>query len=105
MPNASVRTTITVKAGVWTRVRTAKRRSWDIRSEYYVQFGRKDRIVRSHKRRDTRRMNTMPAETGPAKAARYVQNEAREQLNDLARWNAVVEHDRGVDGLFVYAVR
>jgi AraC family transcriptional regulator, regulatory protein of adaptative response / methylated-DNA-[protein]-cysteine methyltransferase len=26
-------------------------------------------------------------------------------LNDLARWNAIVAHDRGADGLFVYAVR
>src|SRR5437667_12154829 len=85
-----------------------------------VQFDRKNRIVRSHQRRDTRRMNTMPAETGPAKAAlrepqggpefgrrtgHYVRNDVREQLNDLAQWNAVVEHDRGADGLFVYAVR
>jgi len=58
-------------------------------------------------------MNTMPAQTGPAKAGRHVRDgagrhvrdDAREQLNDLARWNAVVEHDREADGLFVYAVR
>src|SRR5262249_5709684 len=75
--------------------------------EYYVQFDRKDRIVRSHQRRDTRRMNTMPAETGPAKAGHHVpgRDDAREQLNDFARWNAVVEHDRSADGLFVYAVQ
>src|SRR5947209_3786235 len=30
--------------------------------------------------------------------------QAHEQLNDAARWNAVVAHDRGADGLFVYAV-
>src|SRR5437899_3050097 len=28
-----------------------------------------------------------------------------EKLNDAARWNAVVGHDRDADGLFVYAVR
>ena len=28
-----------------------------------------------------------------------------ERLNDTARWNAVVAHDRSADGLFVYAVR
>jgi len=28
-----------------------------------------------------------------------------EKLNDAARWNAVVDHDREADGLFVYAVR
>jgi AraC family transcriptional regulator of adaptative response/methylated-DNA-[protein]-cysteine methyltransferase len=28
-----------------------------------------------------------------------------EKLNDAARWNAVVAHDRSADGLFVYAVR
>ena len=27
------------------------------------------------------------------------------RLNDVARWNAVVAHDRSADGLFVYAVR
>src|SRR5262245_473139 len=27
-----------------------------------------------------------------------------EKLNDTARWNAVVAHDRDADGLFVYAV-
>src|SRR6266566_784988 len=31
--------------------------------------------------------------------------QSTEKLNDTARWNAVVEHDRGADGLFVYAVR
>ena len=55
-------------------------------------------------------MNTMPAETGPAEAGHYVRNSgtakaAPHVLNDLARWNAVVEHDGGADGLFVYAVR
>ena len=28
-----------------------------------------------------------------------------EKLNDAARWNAVVDHDREADGLFVYGVR
>ena len=28
-----------------------------------------------------------------------------EKLNDSARWKAVLGHDRGADGLFVYAVR
>ena len=51
----------------------------------------------------TRRMNThtMVAETPPARAGHLV----LEQLNDAARWNAVVGHDRTADGLFVYAVR
>src|SRR6266849_2402763 len=55
---------------------------------------------------------------GPAKAGHYVQNHSpaesrlhvrnvgvRHELNDAARWNAVVDHDREADGLFVYAVR
>jgi AraC family transcriptional regulator of adaptative response/methylated-DNA-[protein]-cysteine methyltransferase len=45
--------------------------------------------------------NTMVADTGSAKAGHLV----LEQLNDAARWNAVVGHDRTADGLFVYAVR
>src|SRR5262249_18352792 len=68
--------------------------------EYYVQFDRKDWIVRSQPRRDTRPMNTMPAETGPAEAGHV----REQQLNDVARWNAVVEHNRTADGRFVYAV-
>src|SRR5438034_5561940 len=31
--------------------------------------------------------------------------QSTEKLNDTARWNAVVAHDRDADGLFVYAVR
>src|SRR5206468_4845171 len=31
--------------------------------------------------------------------------QSTEKLNDAARWNAVVAHDRSADGLFVYAVR
>src|SRR4051812_41454689 len=31
--------------------------------------------------------------------------QATEKLNDAARWNAVIRHDRDADGLFVYAVR
>src|SRR5436190_17496589 len=31
--------------------------------------------------------------------------QSTEKLNDTARWNAVVAHDRSADGLFVYAVR
>src|SRR5206468_4835311 len=30
--------------------------------------------------------------------------QSTEKLNDAARWNAVVGHDRDADGLFVYAV-
>src|SRR5258706_15722812 len=45
--------------------------------------------------------NTMAAETPPARAGHHI----LEQLNDAARWNAVVAHDRTSDGLFVYAVR
>jgi AraC family transcriptional regulator, regulatory protein of adaptative response / methylated-DNA-[protein]-cysteine methyltransferase len=30
---------------------------------------------------------------------------AAPHLNDAARWNAVLAHDRGADGMFVYAVR
>ncbi len=32
-------------------------------------------------------------------------NVQNERLNDAARWNAVLGHDRAADGLFVYAVR
>src|SRR3981189_1284061 len=45
--------------------------------------------------------NPMAAETPPARARHHT----LEQLNDAARWNAVVAHDRTSDGLFVYAVR
>src|SRR5437870_3866664 len=31
--------------------------------------------------------------------------QSSERLNDAARWRAVIDRDRGVDGLFVYAVR
>jgi AraC family transcriptional regulator of adaptative response/methylated-DNA-[protein]-cysteine methyltransferase len=31
--------------------------------------------------------------------------QSSERLNDIARWRAVLEHDRSADGLFVYAVR
>jgi AraC family transcriptional regulator of adaptative response/methylated-DNA-[protein]-cysteine methyltransferase len=54
---------------------------------------------------------TGPAETGrhgPAKAGRYVRQAhdvRKEHLNDAACWNAVVSHDGGADGLFVYGVR
>src|SRR5258708_7212179 len=68
-----------------------------------VQFGRKLRIVVGRAPGHTRRMNTntMAAETPPARAGHHI----LEQLNDAARWNAVVAHDRTSDGLFVYAVR
>src|SRR5437762_6471053 len=65
--------------------------------EYYVQFDRKDRMVRSHQRRDTRRMNTNAVEsgtaTGTSKAVPYVRHDVRNSgtaeaaphvLNDLA---------------------
>jgi len=39
---------------------------------------------------------------GPAEAGHYGRVG---HLNDAARWNAVVDHDRDADGLFVYAVR
>src|SRR5256885_14009826 len=45
--------------------------------------------------------NTMAAEISPAGTGHHI----LEQLNDAARWNAVVGHDRAADGLFVYAVR
>jgi AraC family transcriptional regulator of adaptative response/methylated-DNA-[protein]-cysteine methyltransferase len=41
-------------------------------------------------------MNTMTAEAG---------HHVLPQLNDAARWNTVVGHDRTADGLFVYAVQ
>jgi AraC family transcriptional regulator of adaptative response/methylated-DNA-[protein]-cysteine methyltransferase len=45
--------------------------------------------------------NTMAADTSPARSGDPI----LEQLNDAARWNAVVGHDRDADGLFVYGVR
>jgi AraC family transcriptional regulator of adaptative response/methylated-DNA-[protein]-cysteine methyltransferase len=63
-------------------------------------------------------MNNMATDHGPAKAGHYVQRhgpaeaglhastvDVRRELNDAARWKAVVAHDREADGLFVYAVR
>ena len=52
-------------------------------------------------------MSKMTAERSPARAGHDLRahGPAGHHLNDLARWNAVVEHDRGADGRFVYAVR
>jgi len=56
-------------------------------------------------------MNIMTAvRTSPAKAGRHesftpADAGRHEVLNDAARWQAVLAHDRGADGLFVYAVR
>jgi AraC family transcriptional regulator, regulatory protein of adaptative response / methylated-DNA-[protein]-cysteine methyltransferase len=55
-----------------------------------------------------------PKPSAKAEGAPHVRSEAapsvpsqprREHLNDAARWNAVVAHDRGADGLFVYGVK
>ena len=43
-------------------------------------------------------MNSMPLHAEPAIGPHV-------HLNDAARWNAVVAHDRDADGLFVYGVR
>src|SRR6185503_8777157 len=48
--------------------------------------------------RDTPRMNSMAS-------AAQVATAPHEYLNDPARWNAVVAHDRSADGLFVYGVK
>src|SRR5690242_19713712 len=47
-------------------------------------------------------MNSMPRQTVQAER---VADSTAPHLNDAARWNAVVGHDRAADGLFVYAVR
>jgi len=52
-------------------------------------------------------MNSMGSALGGApEEAHYVGGEApHEYLNDAARWNAVVAHDKSADGLFVYGVK
>src|SRR2546423_3065295 len=44
---------------------------------------------------------------GPAKAGHHAPTEQvrPDEVDDAARWNAVLAHDRNADGLFVYAVR
>ena len=53
-------------------------------------------------------MNTMATDHGPAEAGHDVRTATAASyahLNDTACWNAVVGHDKGADGLFVYGVR
>ena len=89
-----------------------------------VQFARKRRISAFAHVRHTRRMTIMAEAYGPAKAGRHERQgpakagrHERQRpdkaghhvqagyFDEAARWNAVLGHDRGADGLFVYGVR
>ena len=50
-------------------------------------------------------MNSMARQHALTTAEADRSAHAAPHLNDAARWNAVAAHDRGADGLFVYAVR